>query len=156
MVRFSNGLALATAIAIVPTIKKNRPFKIWTFLSRFQMVFGKMAAICLKFKRLGIRISDPIQNLDHSQLNLFWTIQNPHRIWYSRFHCTVGQSLGNFAFVPQGVKSCILNLVFLYSLLWQITCIKHNLNLTTVYLTTLLTSTGSVQMRDSEWQTDWS
>ena len=45
MVRFSNGRALAMAIAIV--------------LSGFQMVFDKMAAICLDFKWLSFRISDP-------------------------------------------------------------------------------------------------
>ena len=40
-----------------------------------------MAAICPDFKRLGIRISDPIQNSEHMQTNLFssfemWTSLN--------------------------------------------------------------------------------
>ena len=53
-----------------------QPFEIQTFLSGFQMVFDKMAAICLDFKWLGFRISYPIRNPDHLQPNLFWTIQN--------------------------------------------------------------------------------
>ena len=40
------------------------------------MVFDKMAAICSDFKWLSFRISDPIQNPDHFQPNLFLTIQN--------------------------------------------------------------------------------
>ena len=40
------------------------------------MVFDKMAAICLGFKWLGFSISDPIQNPDIRQPNLFSTIQN--------------------------------------------------------------------------------
>ena len=59
-----NGRALA--MDIVQTIRN------WTFLSGFQMVFGKMVPICPEF-----RISDPIWNPDHLQPNLFWTIQNP-------------------------------------------------------------------------------
>ena len=54
-----------------------QPFEIRTFLSGFQMVFDKMAAICPDFKWLGFRISDPIRNPDHLQPNLFWTIRNP-------------------------------------------------------------------------------
>ena len=78
MVRFSNGLALALAIgSYSPNHLKNGTFKIWTFLSGFQMVFGKMAAIYPDFKWLGFQISDPILNLDHLQTNLFLTIQNP-------------------------------------------------------------------------------
>ena len=46
------------------------------------MVFDKMAAICPDFKWLGFRISDPIQNLDHLQPNLFWTIQNPDYVGF--------------------------------------------------------------------------
>ena len=38
------------------------------------MIFDKMAAICLHFKWLGFRISDPIQNPDHLQPNLISTI----------------------------------------------------------------------------------
>ena len=41
------------------------------------MVFDKMAAICPDFKCLGFQISDPIQNPDHLQANLFSTIWNP-------------------------------------------------------------------------------
>ena len=41
------------------------------------MVFDKMVAICPDFKWLDFQISDPIQNPDHLQTNLFWTIQNP-------------------------------------------------------------------------------
>ena len=40
------------------------------------MVFDKMVPICLDFKQSGFQISDPIQNLDHLQTNLFSTIQN--------------------------------------------------------------------------------
>ena len=47
---------------------KTGTFKIQTFLSRFQMFFDKMASIC---PGLGFLITDPIQNLDHSQPNLF-------------------------------------------------------------------------------------
>ena len=62
------------------------PFKIWTFLSGFQMFFDKMAAMCPDFK--FFRISEPIRNPDHFQPNLFWTIQKSRlgRIfdpWYS-------------------------------------------------------------------------
>ena len=41
------------------------------------MAFEKIAPICPDFKWLGIQISDPIQNPDHLQLNLFLAIQNP-------------------------------------------------------------------------------
>ena len=54
-----------------PNHLKTRPFKIRPFLSGFQMVFDKMAAICQDFKWFGFRISDPIRNLDHLQPNLF-------------------------------------------------------------------------------------
>ena len=60
-----------------PNHLKTESYEIWMFLSRFQMVFDKMAAICPDFKWLCFRISDPIQNSDHLQPNLFWTIQNP-------------------------------------------------------------------------------
>ena len=36
-----------------------------------------MVAICPNFKWLGFQISDPIQNLDHLQPNLFLTVRNP-------------------------------------------------------------------------------
>ena len=77
MGRISYGWALALAIAIVPTIKKTGPFEIWTFLSGLQIVFDKLAAICLDFKWLGFRISDPVRNPDHLPPNLFLTIQSP-------------------------------------------------------------------------------
>ena len=38
--------------------------------------FDKMAPICTDFKWLGFQISDPIQNPDHLQPNLFSVIQN--------------------------------------------------------------------------------
>ena len=75
MVRFSNGQALD--VAIVSTIRKQYHLKSRQFLSRFQMVFDKMEAICPDFKWSGFQISDPIQNLDHLQPNLFLTIQSP-------------------------------------------------------------------------------
>ena len=40
------------------------------------MVFDKMAAIGFDFKWLGLLISDPVQNPDHLQTNLFLTILN--------------------------------------------------------------------------------
>ena len=43
-----------------PNHSKTRAFKIWKFLTKFQMVFDKMVHICLDFKWLGFRISDPI------------------------------------------------------------------------------------------------
>ena len=48
-----------------PNHLKTVLFKIWMFLSRFQMVFDKVPPICSDFKWLGFRISDPIRNLDH-------------------------------------------------------------------------------------------
>ena len=36
-----------------------------------------MAVICPDFKWLGFQILNLIQNPDHLQTNLFWTIQNP-------------------------------------------------------------------------------
>ena len=59
-----NGRALAMALAIVLNIQN-------PFLSVFQMVFDKMAAICHNFKKSSFWISDPIQNPDHLQL-LYW------------------------------------------------------------------------------------
>ena len=60
-----------------PNCSKTGPFKILMLMSRFQMVFDKMAAICPNFKWLGLQISDPIWNLYHLQPNLFLIIQNP-------------------------------------------------------------------------------
>ena len=65
-VRFSNGHALA--MALVQNHLKIGPFKI------------KMAAICPDFKWLGCRISDPIENPDNLQHNLFlaiWGFRSP-------------------------------------------------------------------------------
>ena len=70
IVWFSNGRALPIPIAIVPTIQNQDIFVC------FQMVFDKMVAICLNFKWLDFRISDPIRNPDLAQPNLFLTIQN--------------------------------------------------------------------------------
>ena len=64
----SNGRALAMAIVLHPTIENLDLFV------RISNSFDKMAAICPELKWLGIRISDPIQNLDHLQPNLFLTI----------------------------------------------------------------------------------
>ena len=47
-----------------PNHLKTGPFKIGTFLSRFQMVFDKMAAIWLYFKWFGFQILDPIRTPD--------------------------------------------------------------------------------------------
>ena len=63
MVGFSNFGAIALVIVMVPT------FKIWTFLSGFQMILEKMAAF--------VQISDPIGNQNNLQTNLLLTIQNP-------------------------------------------------------------------------------
>ena len=54
------------------------PLEIRLFLSGFQIVFVKMAAICSDLKWWGFRISDPIRNPDHLQPKLFWTFQNPN------------------------------------------------------------------------------
>ena len=54
-----------------PNHSKTGSLKILTFLSGFQLEFDKMATICLYFKWLGFLTSDPIQNLDHLQPNLF-------------------------------------------------------------------------------------
>ena len=70
MVQFSSGRALAMAIVIVPNIRKPDHSKSSHF-SGFQMVFGKMVAICPEFKWLGFRSSDAIRNPDHLQPNLF-------------------------------------------------------------------------------------
>ena len=43
-------------------------------LNHFILFFDKMAAIYPDFKWLGFKISDPIQNPDHWQANLFLTI----------------------------------------------------------------------------------
>ena len=59
----SNGRAFGYGYS--PNHLKTIPFEIRTFLSRFQMVFDKMAPICLDFKWLGFRISDHIPNSDH-------------------------------------------------------------------------------------------
>ena len=60
-----------------PNHLKTWPFKIWMFLSGFQMIFHKLVAICLDFKCLGFQISEPIRNPDHFELNNFSTEWNP-------------------------------------------------------------------------------
>ena len=65
---FRNGYSYS------PNHSKTGPFKIRTFMSKFQMVLEKMVAICPE-KLLGFQISDPIQNPDHLQPNLFLNIQ---------------------------------------------------------------------------------
>ena len=55
---FSNGRALAMAIAIVPTIW-NWTIQNLDFFVRISNGFWQMAAICLDLKWLGFRISDP-------------------------------------------------------------------------------------------------
>ena len=82
MARFSNGWALTMALAIVPNHLKTTPFEIWMFLSGFQMVFDKIAAICSDFKWLGFRISKHIWNPDHLQPNLFLAIPNPDKLGF--------------------------------------------------------------------------
>ena len=77
MGRCSNGWALAMAKAIVPTIQKPDHSKSGHVFPDFKCFFDKMAVICLDFKWLGFWISNPIQNSDHLQPNLFWTIHNP-------------------------------------------------------------------------------
>ena len=49
---------------------KTGPFKIWMFVSWFQMVFDKMAANCQDFKLLGFQIPFEI-----------WTTCNPTSFW---------------------------------------------------------------------------
>ena len=41
-----------------------------------------MVAILVIFKRLGFRISDPFQNPDYLQTNLFFNIQIPEISWF--------------------------------------------------------------------------
>ena len=90
MVQFSNGRALA-GYSYSPNHLKTGPFKIWLFLTGFQMVFDKMAAICQEFYysfwmdamawRLGWTPSviDTLHQplLDHSKSRL-GCISDPH------------------------------------------------------------------------------
>ena len=75
----SVGPISADALAIFFALGAEAAFgicwaQIQTFLFGFQMLFDKMATICLDFKWLGFWISDTIQNPDHLQTNLFLTI----------------------------------------------------------------------------------
>ena len=70
-------LGFSDSYSYSPDHLKTGPFKIRTLLSWFQMVFDKIAVICLDFKWLGFQISDPIQKPDHLKPNLFSTIWNP-------------------------------------------------------------------------------
>ena len=65
------------AIPMVPTIQKPNHFKLRQFCSDFKCFCNKMAVICMDFKWLGFRISDPIRNPDHLHPNLYSTIWNP-------------------------------------------------------------------------------
>ena len=67
-------LGFSDSYSYSPDHLKTGPFKIRTLLSWFQMVFDKIAVICLDFKWLGFQISDPIQKPDHLKPNLFSTI----------------------------------------------------------------------------------
>ena len=55
-----------------PNHLKTRLFKIWSKQSGFQMLNTRWRPF-----QLGFRSSDPIQNFDHLQTNLFLTIQIP-------------------------------------------------------------------------------
>ena len=75
MVRFSKGQVIAVAIHnYVPDHLKSGPFKIWMFLSWFEMFFDKKVAICPDYKWSGFWIEDSIWNRDHLQPNLSLTI----------------------------------------------------------------------------------
>ena len=74
MVQFSNGRAFSHGYSYSPNHLITGLFENRMFLSGFQMVSDKMGAICLDSKWLGFRISDPIWNRDHLQLNLFLAI----------------------------------------------------------------------------------
>ena len=82
-------------LAIVSTNQK--PFEIRKKISGFQMVFDKMAAICLDFKWLGIQISDPFQNPGHLKPNS---------------DCTASLSLIPLAFIELQLSSGVDNLDF--------------------------------------------
>ena len=83
--QISNGLVFNGSNLSYMHSLKTGPFKIWTIVSIFQMAVDKMvAAICLNFKWLGFQISDPIQNLDQLQTNLFSTIWNLNYTWGSK------------------------------------------------------------------------
>ena len=69
MVRFSNGQALATAIALVPTIWKPDIFV------QISKGFWQDGCLLSGFQMFGLRDLDPIRNPDHLQPNLFLTIQ---------------------------------------------------------------------------------
>ena len=66
------------ARAIVPNFAIKTVQNPDVFVRIFQIVFDKMVAISTNFKWLGFRISDPIQNSNHMQPNLFSAIQNPN------------------------------------------------------------------------------
>ena len=75
MVQFLKGQA--TAIAMVPTIRKPDYSKSGHFCPDFKWVLTKWQPF--------VGISDPIQNSDYLQTDLLLTIQNPVRI--SDPHC---------------------------------------------------------------------
>ena len=57
------------------------------------MDFDNMVAIYKDFKWLGFWISDPFQNLDHLQTNLFLTIPNSEDYWL-QIHTVLGYQTG--------------------------------------------------------------
>ena len=70
-----------------PNLSKTRPFKIRTFLSGFQLAFGKMAAIWPDFRcHLKSRPFATQPLLNHSKYRLVW-VSDPH--WTFPKNCWV-------------------------------------------------------------------
>ena len=69
-----------------PNYLKTGKFKIWTFLSGFQMVFDKMVVICLDFKWLGFQIPSKIQTICNPT---FFHYLRSRFVWISDPHCSV-------------------------------------------------------------------
>ena len=94
MDRFSKGLAMVMVLAILK-LDHAKPF-----LSGFEMVYDKMAAICPNFKWLALWIPDPIQNPDHFQTNHYLTIWSPNLLF--QIHTALKKlkicCLGSFCF----------------------------------------------------------
>ena len=66
----------------------SQPFENWIFLSRFQMVFDKMAAICSDFKWLGFWISDPIQKSGPFRTQPLFILLKSRLVRLSDPHCS--------------------------------------------------------------------
>ena len=129
---------------------QSQPFKIQTFQSRFQMVFGKMVAICPGFNWLGLPISDAIRNPDHLQPNLFLTIQNPYQVGFQIpivlliiyfYHCSVClfsvtfvSVCLSFSYICVSIVCVFLSLSFpsLFSL--QTMLVYHFINLSCLWI----------------------